>query len=292
MNLNDEPLVIKRSQTEKILGNIKDLPSIPKVIFEVTKLLGNSEPSAHTLSGIIIKDAGLTTKLLAIANSPLYGIKRKVSSLEFAILVLGFQEIKSIVTALSLADSFKITGDKYFSPLEFWIHSMVTGSAAKGISQHLGFNFGSDAFVAGALHDLGIMVIHKYLHKQYNEIVEFSNHSGVTKLEAELEILGMSHQEIGKFLAEKWALPILLCDTLQYHHDPLAAKENKSFVAVIHLVDYMTHKLNIGSFYWDDNFHFDLNVLPILGISSEKELEEFIQDYEGLFSVTASSIRI
>ncbi len=292
MNLNNELMVVKREETEKILGNIKDLPSIPKVIFEVTKLLGNLEPSAHGLSEIIIKDPGLTTKLLAIANSPLYGIKRKVSSLEFAILVLGFQEIKNIVTALSLADSFKIAGDKYFSPLDFWIHSMVTGSAAKGISQHLGFDFGSDAFVAGALHDLGIMVIHKYLNKKYNEIVDFRKKNNVSMLEAELEVLGMTHQEIGKFLTEKWALPILLCDALQYHHNPLNARENKNFVSVIHLVDYMTHKLNIASFYWDDDFHFDVNVIPLLGISSEKELEEFIGDYEEMFSVTAGAIRI
>ena len=118
MNLESEIIDFKREATERTLSSIKNLPSIPKVIFDVTKLLNTPEPSAYSLSEIIIKDAGLTTKLLAIANSPLYGIKRKVSSLEFAILVLGFQEIKNIVTALSLADSFKIAGDKNFSPFD------------------------------------------------------------------------------------------------------------------------------------------------------------------------------
>ena len=292
MNLESEIIDFKREATERTLSSIKNLPSIPKVIFDVTKLLNTPEPSAYSLSEIIIKDAGLTTKLLAIANSPLYGIKRKVSSLEFAILVLGFQEIKNIVTALSLADSFKISGDKNFSPFDFWIHSMVTGSAAKGISQHLGFDFGSDAFVAGALHDLGIMVIHKYLNKHFNEIVELTRNSNISILEAEHEVLGMSHQEIGKFIVEKWSLPVLLCDTLQYHHEPSMAKVNKELIAVIHLVDYMTQKLNVAAFYWDEKFELDTSILPLLNFSSEEELDAFIKEYKEMFIVTAAAIRI
>lgn len=287
MQLLIEADEVKRQKTELKLAGIKNLPSIPKVIFDVTKLLNAGEPSAHALSGVIIKDPGLTTKLLAIANSPLYGIKRKVSSLEFAILVLGFQEIKNIVTALSIADSFKIASDKNFSPLDFWIHSMVTGSAAKGISQHLGFDFGSDAFVAGALHDMGILVIHKFFNPEFQEIASADN-----ILKAEYDILGMSHQETGRYLAEKWQLPLSLCDALLYHHRPSESQKNAEFVSVIHLVDYMTKRLNTASFYWDKQLEFDEEVLSILNFKSAEELDDFIEGYAEMFSVTAAAIHI
>ena len=202
----------KKQKTEAILNSIKDLPSIPKVVFEVTSLLNDSKTSTNRLSDVIGKDQGLTSKLLAISNSPLYGLKRKVSSIEFAVLVLGFQEIRNIVAALSFVDSIEVLPSNYFDPQEFWLHSMLVGTAAKGISQHLGFEFGSEAFVAGLLHDLGILVIHKFFSKEFVEIITIASAEKMTILEAEANVLGLTHQEIGKFLAEKWELPLLLCE--------------------------------------------------------------------------------
>ena len=193
----------RRQRTENILAAIKDLPSIPKVVFEVTRLLNDSKTATNKLSEVIGKDQGLTSKVLAIANSPLYGIKRKVSSIEFAVLILGFQEIKNIVAALSFADSVEATPTQYFDPQEFWLHSMLVGTAAKGISQHLGFEFGSEAFVAGLLHDLGILVIHKFFSFEFVQIIERANSKNIPIIQAETDVLGLTHQEIGRFLAEK-----------------------------------------------------------------------------------------
>ena len=287
-----ESTIQKKAKTEAVLAGIKNLPSIPKVVFEVTKLLGDSKTATNQLAEIISKDQGLTSKILAVANSPLYGIKRKVSSIEFAILVLGFEDIRNIVTALSLANSIKTDPSKYFDPYEFWIHSMVAGTAAKGISLNFGFDFGSEAFVAGILHDMGILVIYKFFNNEFNQIVEISKTENINILEAEKRVLGITHQEMGKFLGEKWDLPAVLCDALNYHHRPLTAVENKYFVSIIHLVDYMTHKLGVASFYWDKDFEFDPGVIDLLNFPSEEALDNFIVDYEEMFKVTAESLKI
>lgn len=287
-----ESIVQKKSKTEAILAGIRNLPSIPKVVFEVTKLLNDPKTTTSQLTELISKDQGLTSRILAVANSPLYGIKRKVSSLEFAVLVLGFGDIRDIVTAISLADSIKATPSKYFDPYEFWVHSMVVGTAAKGISINLGFDFGSEAFVAGILHDMGILVIYKFLNNEFNQIVDFSNNEKINIIEAEKNILGITHQEIGKFLAVKWDLPKVLCETLNYHHSPLTVADNKNFVSLIHLVDYMTHKLNIGSFYWDKDFELDRGIIDILNFPSEDALDNFIVDYEDTFKVSVESLKL
>lgn len=287
-----ESTLQNKAKTEAILAGIKNLPSIPKVVFEVTKLLNDSKTATNQLAGIISKDQGLTSKILAVANSPLYGIKRKVSSIEFAILVLGFEDIRNIVTALSLAESIKTTPSKYFDPYEFWIHTMVVGTAAKGIALNFGFEFGSEAFVAGILHDMGILVIYKFFNKEFNQIIELSQKEKISMLEAEESILGITHQEMGRFLAEKWDLPAVLCDALNYHHRPMESPENKYFISVIHLVDYMTHKLGIADFYWDKDIELDHGILDNLNFPSEEALDNFIVDYEDMFKVTVESLKI
>jgi len=279
----------KKEATLARLVNFKNLPSIPKVLFEVTKLLNSPSATTLKLAELISKDPGLTTKILTVANSPLYGIKRKVSSIEFAIIVLGQQEIKDVVTAISLADSFKITPSPNFDPIEFWIHSMVTGSAAKNISQNLGFSFGSDAFVAGILHDMGILVIHNFMQPDFQKIAALSRTKDISLIDAEKEVLGLTHQEIGKFLAEKWNLPIQLCDTLNYHHNP-SLSSTKELTTIIHLVDYMTQILGYGKLQWDDGTELDPSVLDTLRFKNREDLDTFIADYKDLFELTASSI--
>lgn len=288
---NNSDLEKRKEATLARLANFKNLPSIPKVLFEVTKLLNSPSATTLKLAELISKDPGLTTKILTVANSPLYGIKRKVSSIEFAIIVLGQQEIKDVVTAISLADSFKITASPNFDPIEFWVHSMVTGSAAKNISQNLGFSFGSDAFVAGILHDMGILVIYNFMSKEFDQIASCAKEKGTPILEAEKEILGLTHQEIGKFLAEKWNLPTQLCDTLNFHHNP-SQSSHIELTSIIHLVDYMTQKLGYGKLPWDNNTDLDQTVLDVLHFANTDELDTFIAEYKELFELTASSIRI
>ena len=280
----------RKEATLAKLVNFKNLPSIPKVLFEVTKLLNSPSATTLKLAELISKDQGLTTKILAVANSPLYGIKRKVSSIEFAIIVLGQQEIKDVVTAISLADSFKITPSPNFDPIEFWVHSMVTGTAAKNISQNLGFSFGSDAFVAGILHDMGILVIYNFMQDDFNKIAAITKEKNISIIDAEKEVLGLTHQEIGKFLAERWNLPVQLCDTLNFHHAPSKA-QFKELTAIIHLVDYMTQKLGYGKLLWDEGSELDQEVLDILRFKSSEDFDNFIADYKELFELTASSIR-
>jgi HD-like signal output (HDOD) protein len=282
----------KRQKTETILAAIKDLPSIPKVVFEVTRLLNDSKTATNRLSEVIGKDQGLTSKVLAIANSPLYGLKRKVSSIEFAVLVLGFQEIKNIVAALSFADSIEVVPTEFFDPQEFWLHSMLVGTAAKGISQNLGFEFGSEAFVAGLLHDLGILVINKFFNTEFIQIIEKASSENMTIFEAETEVLGLTHQEIGRFLAEKWDLPLILCESINYHHNPSDSNENKYFVSIIHLVDYMTQCLGVAQFYWDKDLRLDNSIIKLLNFSSEKDVNSFIVDYYDMFKVTADSLKM
>lgn len=281
----------KRKKTELVLGNVYNIPAMAGPVSEILKMLDKPTTNNQTLSALISKDQAIATKVLSIANSPLYGLRRRVSTIDFAIMVIGFIEMKNIVMALSLMESFKIKTDKNLDQKDFWLHSLLTGSAAKRIAKDLNYHSEGTAFVAGLLHDLAIPIIHKYFHTSFIDIITDVKNNGKTFNEAELNCLGYNHQEIGDMLCAKWNLPSVLCDSIRHHHNPQDAKIDKTLVAIVHLADYLTQRLQIGQFYWDDNYIFDAEILKILDIGSEEELEKMTQGYKELFAEELHSLK-
>ena len=290
----DEILTLeaKREKSKNYLLNIRNLPSIPVIMMEVSKLLDNPKTSATELGNLISKDQGLVAKILAVANSPLYGLPRRVSTIEFAIVILGFDHIKNIVIALSMIEAFKNEDNKLWNKKAYWLHSLLTAAAAKRIADELGYRKSGEAFTAGLLHDLGISVIRRYFPKEFDLINETVAEQNVSFLDAEASIIGLSHCELGQILSDKWNLPQFLGDTILHHHDPFKSEENKILASIVHLADYMTQKLMIGNFDWDTNLQLDANVLETLHLGDEEYLEKFIQSYEPLFQNQVNTIII
>jgi HD-like signal output (HDOD) protein len=282
----------KKEKTEMVLNNIYNLPLIPKIIVEVTKILSTENVKNPDLVKVISKDQGLVTKILSIANSPLYGIPRKVTTIDFALLILGVNEIRNIVSALSIIESFKNKTDKYLDQKEFWLHSFVVGSAAKRLTEDFGDKNSGEAFIAGLLHDVGISVIHRYFHTNFISIIEMVKDQGKSYYEAEMEVLGLTHEQIGYMLLEKWNFPISLCDAVLHHHSPKESTNGTNLVAVVHLADYMTQKLGVGNFEWDKGLQVEKESAEMLGFKEENELDEFIVKYEELFTQQSEYLRI
>ena len=279
----------RRQKSEQALANVYNLPAMSATMLEVSKLLDDPSTNTAVLSKIIGRDQGLSTKILSIANSPLYGLTRKVSTIDFAILIIGYQDIKNIVVALTMVDSFKNKSDKYLDQNSFWMHSMLAGTASKRVAEDLGFRIGSEAFVAGLLHDLGLPVMHKFFKPEFEQVVNDFNDNETPILEAERKFLGLDHQEIGNYLATKWSLPEHLSNSILYHHKPSNSPEEDVLTSIVHLVDYMTQKLEIGGYYLDRGMEFDESVLGLLGIGSLEELDTFIEGYRELFSQELNS---
>ncbi len=284
MNNADYILEEKRERSKQQLLKIRNLPSIPMVILEVSKTLENPNASAKDLSRIISQDQGLTARVLTIANSPLYGLPRRVSTIEFAIVVLGFSQIKNLVYALTLMEAFKNKKSKNWSRKKFWSHSFLTGVLAKRISDDLGYPKSGEALTAGLLHDLGISVIQKYFPEEFDQITAIVEKEGMLYTKAEEQVLGLTHEEIGYMLINKWNLPLNLGDSIRYHHKPSKAKNNKKLAAIIHFADYMTQVTGIGDFYWDENIQLDDGLVEILGLGSDAYVGSLISTYSKILT--------
>ncbi len=265
------------------LGYIRNLPSVPSIIFEVSRLLDNPLTNASELAKIINRDQGMVAKILTVANSPLYGLPRKVATIEFAIILLGFENLKNIITALSMIETIKGKSDKYWNRKKYWAHSLATASISKTIADDLGYVRSGEAFTAGLLHDLGISILQRFLHTEFVNVINLVKEKNIPFLEAEKVILEATHQEVGYYLAEKWNLPTPLAESILYHHCPSKSNNNKTLASIVHLGDYMTQKLETGMFNWDDSLELDPSIFDILGLGDEKYLNEFIQSYRENF---------
>lgn len=287
----DEKTIESKEAIRKRLVNIGNLPSIPHVISEVSQLLDDDRTSASQLCKIISRDQAIVTKVLAVANSPLYGLPRRVSTVEFAIVIIGFEHMKNILLALSLVEIFKEKNNPDWDQNSYWSHSLMTAVGAKRIADDLHYPKSGEVFTAGLLHDLGLIVLQRYMKDDFRKIVNIVRSENMPFLEAEKTVLGFTHQEISEFLLERWNFPAYIIDAVLHHHNPSAAEKSKVLASLVHLVDYMTQKFSLGAFEWDGSYDFDENILDILGFGNREYLESFMQSYEPLFANHLETIK-
>ncbi|NWF88862.1 MAG: HDOD domain-containing protein [Ignavibacteriaceae bacterium] len=273
----------KREKTQKTLANVMVLPVIPKVMLESLKLLDSQFTTAKELDKVIAKDQALVTKIITIANSPFYGLQRKVTTIEYAIMVLGYRELRDIISALSVAEAFKNKTDRYLNQKEFILHSYITGTTCKKLSNELGFHNSGEAFITGFLHDVGVSIIHRYMHSDFAAICELVENKKISFRDAELEVLGMTHENIGQFLLDKWNFPVDITDSVAKHHSSPTSCHNPTICSIVQMADCMTQKLKIGHFTWDRDLTLDPYTMKIFNLERDIDFEKFAAGYKDLF---------
>ena len=233
-----------RSITEKI----SSLPTLPSVIAKMSHLLMDPHTSAEEVGRAISNDQALASKVLKLVNSAFYGFPGKISTITHAIVILGFGTVKNIVFTASIFNTFggkEETG--VFDIEKFWLHSISVGAAAKTIARHTGFRAREECFIGGLLHDIGKIILSQYAKSEMIRIVKTVLYKKCLFIDAEKSLLGITHQEIGGWLAAKWNLPKNLSSAVEYHHFPHAAREHFQMAAIIHVADILVRALGIGS---------------------------------------------
>lgn len=279
-----------KESIERILGKIEALPALPQIADEALRILNDKNSNKSDLVKIISKDQSFISKILTIANSPIYGLRREVSTMSFAVFVLGLKEIKKVVFALAFMKSFRMEHDKYFDPDNFWLHSFITANLARKIAMDLDITNSGEAFVVGFLHDFAISVLHREFKAEFEDIHNLAA-TGVTYSFAEKEVLGLTHTEVAELVLEKWGLPKIIVDTIKFQSDPSSANIDKTLASVVHLSNYITQALDVAKCNWDKDFVFDETVIQQLQFSSKENLEQFIEPYGEYIKEQIESIR-
>jgi HD-like signal output (HDOD) protein len=265
------------------LDTIYNIPAMPDIVSEALRLLNSKNTSNKQLIDIISKDQSFVAKVLAVANSPIYSLRREVSTLDFAIMVLGYTEIRHIIVVISFLESFKNKNDRYFDQNAFWLHSLLTASIGKNLAEELQYPKSGEVFIAGFLHDFGISIIHRYFKNSYMSIYDMVMNKNLAYPVAEKIVLGMTHSTISKYLMEKWNFPAAIKTAATYHHNPSLAEENAEMAAIIHVADILAKKIKINESVWDKYSEIEEGVYNILNITEER-LNGILDEYEKKFS--------
>jgi len=232
----------------RIIARVEDLPTLPRTVLRITELVNDPRASAKDLSIIITDDQVLTARLLKLVNSSFYGFPSQVSTVTGAIVLLGFDAIRNLLLTTSVLDLFPARIAKVRRDQEqLWDHSLGCAIGAKSIGNFLRHDKLEELFVAGLLHDIGKIVEMMFLPDEFARITERVRAEGVLISSAEQDLLGCTHADIGRLLAERWNLPAKLVGVIAQHHTPAAAGPFALEASIVHLADIFTRALALGS---------------------------------------------
>jgi len=248
---------------ERILNYLfrKQIPTLPTIFYEFSKLINNPYVSNRQVAALIKKDQAMVVKILRLSNSALYGKRQEIKDLTNAITYLGLETLKNIILQISLVRIFKFEGSDIpdFSPSVFWEHSIATAYFSGVIEKKLKLPHNENFYIGGLLHDIGKVLIYEFYPEKMEEIVLLMIEEEIPDYEAEKEVLGVDHAEIGGVLAEKWKFEKDIIHCIFYHHSLLRSKLDLT-TTIVSLSNLFAKKAGI-CFPWDEKA-FDIKNYP------------------------------
>ncbi len=235
------------SRVAEILNIANHIPPFPKVAMQVMRMLDDPRVQAKDLAAVIQYDSAITANILKTCNAAYFGLPRKVSSLDEALVLVGQNILKDIIIASSSARFYQgVAGNGYqLEQGELWRHSVATAIMAKSISPHFrGVDPGA-AFTTGLLHDIGKRFLSSFVANDFQRIMDRTYVDGMAFIAAEREILGMDHAELGGLILQKWDFSEEMIRAVQHHHDPYAL-DLEPLIALVAMANTLVISAGVG----------------------------------------------
>jgi len=256
---------------EDLVKGVVKLISLPEIYIRVTQLLEDEHHNARQLGDIISHDPALTARILRIVNSAYYSLAVKIELVSRAVSVIGEDDLRNLVLATSAIDTFSRIPNQLIDIDLFWRHSVHTGIVARLLSRQCNILHGERLFVAGMLHDIGKLVLYfKEPELSQKVLLQAADSDGML-FNAEKEIIGFTHSDVGAALIDAWKLSDTLKEVVANHHTPLKAKNYKIETAIVHIanciVEAISPDVEMDEHLLDDYPAFEPETLNITGLN-------------------------
>jgi len=245
-----------------------ELASLPNIFTQITEAIKNPRSSAAYVAEVISKDVALSAKLLKMVNTPFYGFPSKIDTLSRAVTIVGTTQLTNLALGVSVISAFDNIPEEFFTLKEFWMHSITCGILARLLAGQVGVAGDEKFFVAGLLHDIGRLIMLKNHPKASTEVLRPARIGRRSLVDVENSVWGCNHATIGGLVLKAWRLPAFLEVLVHHHHNPMEASMVQE-AAIIHVADFMTHGLGIGSSGTSLVPELDINAWQVLKLSKD-----------------------
>jgi len=232
---------------ERIIEEINELRPVSEIGNRVTEITSNPNSSLAEIVDVIKYDQAITANLLRICNSAYFGLKRKIASIKQAVAYLGLNKVASLVVLGNSADNFKKAQIGYdLNEGELWRYSVSSALIAEDLAEKRRLNNVSLIFTSALLKDVGKVILSTYVKDSFEDINKAVQDRGLTFIDAEKEVIGIDHAELGARVAERWNFNPAMVDIIRNHHDPDKAPPDDLSIPIVYLADSICMMIGIG----------------------------------------------
>ncbi len=286
----------QKAVVSRAIEGISHIATLPEITLKIIELVEDPTSTAQDLHNVISNDPALCSRILRVVNSAFYGLPRQIGSINRAIVLLGLNAVKNISIAASLRKLFR--GGELcpsFSARSLWIHCVATAAGSKLICDELKLGLSDEAFLAGLIHDIGIMVEVQAMRPELTQVFEEMtfDSDGAPQCdmrEVEQRVLGADHTAFGAGLCETWKFPKSFGYVTRHHHNPTELPEaHRMLTSIVYVADRLSGQLDYG--FRTDLVHLEISTadLDALGLTNEQlekvkgSLPQAFEDIEATF---------
>ncbi|MCP5051070.1 MAG: HDOD domain-containing protein [bacterium] len=240
----------KQKRLMQLFSGNKQLPALPVIFSQLNQMLDNPFTSNKKISTLMMKDQSMVAKILKLSNSAMYSKRQEISNLANAITFLGTALLRNLVLQISMVRLFDLEDDEIpdFSINTFWEHSLGTAYFTQLVTEKLNLPQNDDYYLGGLLHDIGKLCLYQFYPDDFKTVIKKQISDDLIDYEAEEAVLGVTHQEIGTFLAEKWKFKSEIVNAIRDHHKSLSSIS--LLAAVVRISNLFTKAAGL-CFPWD-----------------------------------------
>jgi len=277
-------------ELQKAIARVTEISSLPEVTTRIVEVVEDPKSTAQDMHEIVRHDPALAAKVLKVVNSAFYGLPSQIASLDRAIVMLGLSAVKNIALAASLSRLFRPGAiSERFASRDLWTHCVSVGVCARLLAR-ASFGQVEEAFVAGLVHDMGLLIEFQLFSDKLKDIAERCETQPQDFLAVEREVIGADHQAFGAWLAAKWKFPPGLRCAIGRHHNPESLKpELKHIVTAVQIADTICCQNELGFYLTAQIQEVTDEMLDVVGATAQQlsdlleALPERIRETEQIF---------
>ncbi len=253
--------------------SINTLPTVPSVLKRLSTVIEKPRITIVEISAFIANDPALTTKVLKMVNSAIYGFPGRIASVSHATMLLGLNVIKGLLLGVSVFELMQKTMSGLYE------HSLACAIASRVIAQKKNLKEPEEVSVAGLLHDIGKVILTLEFAKEYENAMKEAQEKKIAIFDAEKIEFNATHADVGGWLAEKWRFPRNLIEVIEFHHRPTLAKNAPLETAIVHMADLLVRARGFG--FAGENFVPEVNpaAFELLRLS-DQDIKDVLREME------------